>query len=121
MSAVTTLLAIVQPLAEPAARAVLKLVQDALQGKDVRAQAEAVATLNGFKGAVSAAAERRREQLAAAIRRVSLFDSAGMFRAYVRVAGTPRVVLFEDRAYVAFGDFGITNSYREAPLEEGLP
>ncbi len=121
MSAVTTLLAIVQPLAEPAAKAVLSLVQGALAGKDVRAEAEAVATLNGYKATVSAAAELRREQLRAATRRVSLFTREGNFKAYVMVAGTPRVVMFEGVAYVAFEANSPTNSFREVDHETGIP
>ncbi len=118
MSAAAMLLAIVKPLAEPLALAVLQLVKEALAGKDVSARAEAVATLAGFKGAISAAAEAKRDRIRNAVRRVSLFDREGNFGAYVSVAGTPGVVLHGGRAYVAMGDFGTTNSYREVEHEE---
>lgn len=120
MSAVTTLLAVVQPLAEPAAKAVLHLVQSALAGRDVRAAAEAVATLHGYKATVAAAAELRRNELQSKTRRVSLFTREGNFQAYVHVAGTPRVVLFGGSTYVAFDNHSTTNSFREAEHEEGV-
>ncbi len=119
MSAVTTLLALVQPLAEPVARAVVELVKGALAGEDVRPKAEALATLTGYKATVGAAAEVRREQLRKAVRRVSLFRE-GNFYTYVQVAGTPRVIMYEGQAYVAFEPFGTTNSFRLAEHEEGV-
>ncbi len=53
------------------------------------------------------------------VRRVSLFKRDGAFETYVHVAGTPRVVTFEGRAYVAFDSFSTTNSFRECDQEEG--
>lgn len=53
------------------------------------------------------------------MRRVSLFNRAGNFEAYVTVTGTPRVVLWQGRHYVAFDVTHPTNSFREVEAEEG--
>lgn len=54
------------------------------------------------------------------MRRVSLFTEAGTFLAYVHVHGSPRVILYEGRTYVAFDAFGLTHSFRECKHEEGV-
>lgn len=66
MSAVDVLLALVKPLAEPAAEALVDLIKGALEGDSAavsRAKGERAATLIAFKGAIGAAADAKRAEL----------------------------------------------------------
>lgn len=53
------------------------------------------------------------------MRRVSLFNRAGNFEAYVTVRGSPRVITWQGRFYVAFDVSHPTNSFREVDAEAG--